>query len=69
MKFEGITAQGAVYSLGTPLSVHISRDAGAPADELVGEFPWSVLPPLYRLRVSDGERILFFGPVDHAKRP
>lgn len=64
MKFEGITAQGAVCSLGTPLSVHISRDAGAPADELVGEFPWSVLPPLYRLQVSDGERILFFGPVD-----
>lgn len=64
MKFEGITAQGTVYSLGVPLSVHISRGAGAPADELVGEFPWSALPPLYRLRVLDGDRLVFFGPVD-----
>ncbi|WP_283610147.1 hypothetical protein [Faecalispora anaeroviscerum] len=64
MTFEGITAGGIVCSLGTPLSVRISRGAGAPADELIGEFPWSALPPLYRLRVSDGERIVFFGPVD-----
>lgn len=64
MKFEGITAGGTVCSLGTPLSLHISRGAAAPADELVGEFPWIALPALYRLRVSDGDRIVFFGPVD-----
>lgn len=64
MTFEGITATGKVYSLGNPLSVHITKGAGAPADELVGEFSWSNLPPLYRLRVLDGEKIIFYGLLD-----
>lgn len=64
MTFEGVTATGKAYSLGTPLSVHITRGAGAPADEFVGEFSWSDLPPLYRLRVLDGEKSIFYGPLD-----
>lgn len=64
MIFEGITALGKVYSLGTPLSVHITKGAGAPADEFVGEFSWSALPPLYRLRVLDGQKVIFYGPLD-----
>ncbi len=64
MIFEGITALGKVYSLGTPLTVHITKGAGAPADEFVGEFSWSALPPLYRLRVLDGQKVIFYGPLD-----
>lgn len=64
MTFEGITAAGTVHRLGTPLSVRITRGADAPADDFLGEFPWSAIPPLYRLRITDGQKTIFYGPVD-----
>lgn len=62
--FEGITAAGAVHRLETPVSVRITRGADAPADEFLGEFAWSKISPLYRLRVTDGQRMVFYGLVD-----
>lgn len=65
MKLTGTTAAGVPIDLGLPLQIKINRASDAPADDLTVVLVRSgELPPLRSVKVTEGERLLFWGWVD-----
>lgn len=68
MTFTAITADGKMFTLGSPLSCRIEYEQGVPADALTAVFPYMFdIPQLAYMMVQKDKKPVFTGVVDEQR--